>query len=60
MTNKIKLTAAKKNKIAAAYQGGATGAELAAKFNVSVSKIFNALRDLGVTIRPRGRQPQAV
>jgi transposase-like protein len=58
--DRSKLTTAQKNKIAKLYLNGATGQALAAKFEVSVSTIFNALRDQQITIRPRGRQPQAV
>lgn len=52
---KSKLTDGQKAKIVKAYQTGSSGQSLAAKFEVSVSTIFNALRDAGVTIRPRGR-----
>jgi len=54
-----KLTDKQKTKIASLYTDGATGFQLAKKFNVSVSTIFNALREMNVEIRPRGRQPQA-
>lgn len=56
---KSKLTDAQKKSIATKYAKGFSGNDLAIQFNVSVSTIFNALRDQGVTIRPRGRQPQA-
>jgi len=51
------LTNGKKNSIIKQYQKGATGAELSLKFMVSVSTIFNVLRDANITIRPRGRRP---
>lgn len=57
---KSKLTTVQKNSIAKKYVAGSTGSELAAFYDVSVSTIFNILRDLSIEIRPRGRQPQAV
>jgi len=58
--NPSKLTFNQKKSIAARYTKGATGTSLAIQFGVSVSTIFNALRDFGVTIRPRGKQPANV
>lgn len=56
--NRIKLTDKQKARIVTMYaDDGFTGQELAAKFGVSVSTIFNILRDNDVTIRPRGPQP---
>lgn len=55
--NKSKLTDRQKIRIVNMYVDGFTGQELAAKFGVSVSTIFNILRDNDVTIRPRGPQP---
>lgn len=53
--NSTKLTTTQKKSIASKYAKGATGHNLAVEFGVSVSTIFNILRDLGVEIRPRGR-----
>jgi len=56
---KTKLTDKQKMKIAGLYIDGASGQELATKFGVSLSAIFNALRRLNVKIRPRGRPVKA-
>ncbi len=56
MANITKLNGNDKKSIKSKYLKGATGRELAAEFGVSISTIFNALRDMEVTIRPRGRQ----
>lgn len=56
--NTSKLTFNQKKSIAAKYAKGLSGRDLALQFGVSVTTIFNALRDLDVEIRPRGRPAQ--
>lgn len=54
---RVKLTSNQTRSIISRYNKGDTAAKLADEFNVSTATMIRWLKNEGVEMRPRGRQP---